>query len=58
MSITYTLCIKLAHVPILLSKKIVGIFHASSGNNTSANENAQRLSVSYFAFIEAERQAG
>jgi hypothetical protein len=35
-----------------------GIFHASSGNNRSANENAQRLSVSYFAFIEAERQAG
>jgi hypothetical protein len=58
MSITHILCTKLSHVPILYSKRIAGIFHASSGNNRSANENAQRLSVSYLAFIEAERQAG
>jgi hypothetical protein len=58
MSITHFVCIRLAHVPILYSKRIAGIFHASSGNNRSANENAQRLSVSYLAFIEAERQAG
>ena len=58
MSFTYTLCIELAHVPISLSKIIVGISHVFSGNNRSANENAQRLSVSYFALIEAERQGG